>query len=168
SFEALSSTSTSVPNGSASHSDAIASRHRTSSSRCSVLTTQKETSTGTGLLLSPAVRVDVADPSAYTPPYDHALCAALARAGAAVRLCRSASVHGTVPRAEGYAVDERFYRGVPGAGRARVAAKLARHGPDMVATARSAARRGVGVVHFQWLAAQPLDALLLRAFRRPL
>ena len=28
--------------------------------------------------------VDVVDPSAYTPPYDHALCAALARAGADV------------------------------------------------------------------------------------
>jgi len=114
------------------------------------------------------VRVDVVDPSAFTPPYDHALCAALAGAGADVRLVTSAFVHGTVPRAEGYAVDERFYRGVPAAGRLRVPAKLARHVPDMVATARSAARRGVGVVHFQWLAAQPLDALLLRAFRRPL
>jgi len=118
--------------------------------------------------LSPAVRVDVADPSAYTPPYDHALCAALARAGADVRLVTSAFVHGTVPRAEGYAVDERFYRGVPAAGRARVAAKLARHAPDMLAAARAARRRGVDVVHFQWLAVQPLDAGLLRAFPRPL
>jgi glycosyltransferase involved in cell wall biosynthesis len=132
-----------------------------------VLTTQKETSTGTGLLLSPAVRVDVVDPSAYTPPYDHALCAALARAGARVRLMTSAFVHGSVPRAEGYAVDERFYRGVPAGGRARVAAKLARHGPDMIAAAR-AARRDADVVHFQWLAVQPLDAVLLRAFPRPL
>ena len=114
------------------------------------------------------MRVDVADPSAYTPPYDHALCAALARAGADVRLVTSAFVHGTVPRAEGYAVDERFYRGVPAAGRARVAAKLARHAPDMLAAARAARRRGVDVVHFQWLAVQPLDACLLRAFPRPL
>ena len=114
------------------------------------------------------MRVDVADPSAYTPPYDHALCAALARAGADVRLVTSAFVHGTVPRAEGYAVDERFYRGVPAAGRARVAAKLARHAPDMLAAARAARRRGVDLVHFQWLAVQPLDAGLLRAFPRPL
>jgi glycosyltransferase involved in cell wall biosynthesis len=113
------------------------------------------------------VRVDVVDPSAYTPPYDHALCAALAGAGARVRLVTSAFVHGTVPRAQGYAVDERFYRGVPAAGRGRLAAKLTRHVPDMLGAAR-AARRDAGVVHFQWLAVQPLDAVLLRAFPRPL
>jgi glycosyltransferase involved in cell wall biosynthesis len=111
------------------------------------------------------VRVDVVDPSAYTPPYDHALAAALARAGADVRLLTSRFAHGNVPRAEGYAVQERFYRGVP-AGRLRVPAKLARHVPDMLASARAV--RGAGVVHFQWLAVQPLDAVLLRAFPRPL
>src|SRR4051794_9050777 len=166
SVEALSSTSTSVANGSASRSAAIASKQRRSSSRCSVFTTQKETSTATCLLLSPAVRVDVVDPSAYTPPYDHALCAALARAGARVRLVTSAFSYGEAPRAEGYAVSERFYRGAPARGRARVAWKLARHAPDMVATARAA--RAADVVHFQWLAVQPLDIALLRAFRRPL
>jgi glycosyltransferase involved in cell wall biosynthesis len=112
------------------------------------------------------VRVDVVDPSAYTPPYDHALCAALAAAGAEVRLVTSAFDYGTTPRAAGYAVDERFYRGAPARGRARVAWKLARHVPDMLATARAA--RGAGVVHFQWLAVQPLDAVLLRAFPRAL
>jgi glycosyltransferase involved in cell wall biosynthesis len=112
------------------------------------------------------VRVDVVDPSAYTPPYDHALCAALAAAGADVRLLTSAFAHGVAPRAQGYAVDERFYRGVPAAGRLRVPAKLARHVPDMLAAARAA--RGAGVVHFQWLAVQPVDAALLRAFPRPL
>ena len=111
------------------------------------------------------MRVDVIDPSAYTPPYDHALCAALTDAGARVRLITSAFAHGAPPPARGYAVEERFYRGVP-AGRLRMAAKLARHAPDMLATARAA--RHADVVHFQWLAAQPLDALLLRAFRRPL
>jgi glycosyltransferase involved in cell wall biosynthesis len=112
------------------------------------------------------VRVDVVDPSAYTPPYDRALCAALARAGARVRLVTSAFTHGAVPRAEGYEVAERFYRGAPARGRARTAWKLARHPPDMLAVARAA--RPAGVVHFQWLAVQPLDALLLRAFRPPL
>ena len=111
------------------------------------------------------MRVDVIDPSAYTPPYDHALCAALTDAGARVRLITSAFAHGAPPPARGYAVEERFYRGVP-AGRLRMAAKLARHAPDMLATARAA--RHADVVHFQWLAAQPLDALLLGAFRRPL
>jgi glycosyltransferase involved in cell wall biosynthesis len=114
------------------------------------------------------VRIDVVDPSAFTPPYDRALCAGLARAGAHVRLVTSAFVHGAVPRAEGYDVDERFYRGVPGSGRARLAAKLARHTPDMLAAARAARRCAVDVVHFQWLAVQPLDAVLLRAFPRPL
>src|SRR4051794_32027440 len=169
SVEALSSTRTSVSNGSASRSAAIASRQRTSSSRCSVFTTQKDTSTATGLLLSPAVRVDVVDPSAYTPPYDHALCAALARAGARVRLVTSAFSHGAVPRAEGYEVSERFYRGAPARGRARVGWKLARHAPDMLGAARAArAARAADVVHFQWLAVQPVDAVLLRAFRAPL
>jgi glycosyltransferase involved in cell wall biosynthesis len=114
------------------------------------------------------VRVDVVDPSAYTPPYDHALCAALARAGADVRLVTSAFSYGAAPRAEGYGVDERFYRGAPARGRARVAWKLAHHAPDMLFAARSASRRAVDVVHFQWLAVQPLDVALLRAFRAPL
>jgi glycosyltransferase involved in cell wall biosynthesis len=70
-----------------------------------------------------------------------------------------------VPRAEGYEVVERFYRGIPG-GRLRVPAKLARHVPDMLAAARAA--RAADVVHFQWLAAQPVDVRLLPAFRRPL
>jgi glycosyltransferase involved in cell wall biosynthesis len=116
--------------------------------------------------LSPVVRVHVVDPSAYTPPYDHALCAALARAGARVRLVTSPFAHGTVPVPEGYAADERFYRGVP-RGRLRVPAKLARHVPDMLVTAARAAR-GADVVHFQWLAVQPLDVHLLRAFGTPL
>jgi glycosyltransferase involved in cell wall biosynthesis len=114
------------------------------------------------------VRVDVVDPSAYTPPYDHELCAALARAGARVRLVTSAFTHGAVPCAEGYEVDERFYRGAPARGRKRMAWKLARHAPDMLAVAGAARAAAVDVVHFQWLAVQPADAVLLRAFPRPL
>jgi len=114
------------------------------------------------------VRVDVVDPSAYTPPYDHALCAALAAAGADVRLRTSAFAHGAAPRPQGYAVDERFYRGVPARGRLRPVAKLARHVPDMLGAARAARRGGADVVHFQWLAVQPVDAVVLRAFPRPL
>jgi hypothetical protein len=47
------------------------------------------------------MRVDVVDPSAYTPPYDHALCAGLARAGADVRLITSRFAYGGVPRRSG-------------------------------------------------------------------
>jgi glycosyltransferase involved in cell wall biosynthesis len=108
-----------------------------------------------------AVRVDVVDPSAYTPPYDHALCAALARAGAQVELLTSRFAYGEVPPPDGYALREAFYRfavGRPGS-RVRRAAKLAQHAPDMLRLRRRAAR--ADVVHFQWLAVQPLDVRLL-------
>jgi glycosyltransferase involved in cell wall biosynthesis len=105
------------------------------------------------------MRVDVVDPSAYTPPYDHALCAALARAGVEVSLVTSAFAYGDVPAANGYAVDKRFYRravGAPGS-RLRRASKALEHVPDMLAYGRAAAP----LVHFQWLAMQWLDGYLL-------
>jgi glycosyltransferase involved in cell wall biosynthesis len=107
------------------------------------------------------MRVDVVDPSAFTPPYDRSLSAALARAGADVRLVTSRFGYGDVPPAEGYAVDERFYRLAPGrpGSRTRLAAKLAQHVPDMLGYRRAA--RDADVVHFQWLAVQHLDARLL-------
>jgi glycosyltransferase involved in cell wall biosynthesis len=105
--------------------------------------------------------VDVVDPSAFTPPYDHALCAALARAGAGVRLQTSRFGYGPVPAADGYERVERFYRRAAGraGSRARFAAKLAQHVPDMLAYRRAAAH--ADVVHFQWLTVQPLDVHLL-------
>jgi glycosyltransferase involved in cell wall biosynthesis len=112
------------------------------------------------------MRVHVVDPSAYTPPYDHALCAALARAGAEVELITSRFAYGTVAAPERYARRELFYRRVvaaPGS-RVRLAAKLIQHVPDMAAYRRTA--RDADVVHFQWLAVQALDRLLLP--RRPL
>jgi glycosyltransferase involved in cell wall biosynthesis len=102
------------------------------------------------------VRIQLVDPSAFTPPYDHALAAALARAGADVELVTSRFAYGPVPHAEGYAVTELFYR--RSAGRAR-AMKLVEHVPDMLRLRRHVA--GADVVHYQWLAVQQLDALLL-------
>jgi len=106
-------------------------------------------------------RIDVVDPSAFTPAYDHALCVALGRAGARVRLQTSHFPYGPVPSADGYERDERFYRrGGGGAGsRRRFAAKLAQHVPDMLRYRRAAAK--ADVVHFQWLTVQPLDVHLL-------
>ena len=49
------------------------------------------------------MRVHVVDPSAFTPPYDHALCAALARAGAEVELITSRFAYGSVAAPDGYA-----------------------------------------------------------------
>ena len=108
------------------------------------------------------MRVSVIDPAAYTPPYDRALCAALAQAGADVELVTAPFPHGEVPPARGYTVREDFYRFAP-KGRGRRWARLLMHIPDML----RASRRGADIVHFQWLAVQPLDQHLLRAYRRP-
>ncbi len=109
------------------------------------------------------MRVDVVDPSAYTPPYDHALCSALARAGAQVRLQTSRFAYGPVPAADGYERVERFYRrgaaARPGS-RARFAAKVVQQVPDMLRYARTAAPHA-DVVHFQWLTVQQVDVHLL-------
>jgi glycosyltransferase involved in cell wall biosynthesis len=128
------------------------------------------------------VRVHVVDPSAYTPPYDHALCRALGAAGAEVELFTSRFAYGDVPPAEGYVRRECFYRlahrlagrpvhrpGQPPAAvgprsRARLALKLAEHVPDMLRYGRAA--KAAEIVHFQWLAVQQLDGLLLPRPRR--
>jgi glycosyltransferase involved in cell wall biosynthesis len=112
------------------------------------------------------MRVHLVDPSAYTPPYDHALSAALAAAGADVELYTSRFAYGPVPAPVGYERVELFYRATklaPGssaaAQRARRALKLAEHVPDMLRYRRAA--READVVHFQWLAMQQLDGRLL-------
>ena len=106
--------------------------------------------------------MQIVDPSAYTPPYDHALSAALARAGADVELVTSRFLYGPVPRENGYRVTEAFYRhtGSRGLGaRGRMATKLAEHVPDMLRYRRHA--RQAEIVHWQWLTVQPVDAFLL-------
>jgi glycosyltransferase involved in cell wall biosynthesis len=108
------------------------------------------------------VRIQLVDPSAFTPPYDHALAAALVRAGADVELVTSRFLYGPVPSAEGYRVTEFFYRRTArrgAGGRGRVALKLAEHVPDMLRLRRRAA--AADLVHYQWLTVQQLDALLL-------
>jgi glycosyltransferase involved in cell wall biosynthesis len=107
------------------------------------------------------MHVHVVDPSSYTPAYDHALCTALAREGVDVELITSAFAYGSLPRPDGYARRELFYRhafGPPGS-RARLASKLLEHVPDMLRYRRAA--RMADVVHFQWLAVQSLDRYLL-------
>ena len=115
----------------------------------------------------PALRVALVDPSAFTPAYDHALAAALARRGAEVELITSRFSHGSVPAPEGYRVRERFYRRAARLGShspARTAAKIAAHVPGMLAL--RAATRHADVVHLQWLAVPQLDVGLLPP-RRP-
>jgi glycosyltransferase involved in cell wall biosynthesis len=107
------------------------------------------------------MRAHIVDPSAFTPPYDHALSSALARAGVQVELITSRFPYGTVPDPDGYAVRELFYRRAlgPAGSRARLAGKLLSHVPDM-ARYRTAAR-AADVVHFQWLPVQAVDRWLL-------
>ncbi|HET6571891.1 MAG TPA: glycosyltransferase family 4 protein [Solirubrobacterales bacterium] len=111
------------------------------------------------------MRVQLVDPSAFTPPYDRALAAALARAGAEVELLTSHFLYGPVPEAEGYRVRECFYRRSAARGLdapARRAFKLAEHVPDMLRLRR---RLDADVVHYQWLTVPALDASLLPPLR---
>ena len=107
------------------------------------------------------MKVQLVDPSAFTPPYDRALAAALARAGAEVELLTTKFLYGPVPPAEGYRVDERFYRRSAARGleaRARLPFKALEHVPDMLRFRRDAA---ADVVHYQWLTIPSLDVRLL-------
>jgi glycosyltransferase involved in cell wall biosynthesis len=107
------------------------------------------------------MRVHVVDPSAYTRPYDHGLCSALARNGLDVELITSAFPYGELPPPDGYQVRELFYRlalGAPGSP-LRTATKLAEHAPDMLRYRRLA--ETAEVVHFQWLPVQSIDVRLL-------
>lgn len=111
------------------------------------------------------MRVVIVDPPAYTPPYDRALAAALARAGADVELVTSRFRYGPVAEPEGYAARELFYplsSRFHGA-RARLAVKALEHPLGL-------ARLGVlrpDIVHLQWVGAPEIDAWLLRT-RAPL
>jgi glycosyltransferase involved in cell wall biosynthesis len=111
------------------------------------------------------MKVQLVDPSAFTPPYDRALAAALARAGAEVELVTTRFLYGSVPPAEGYAVDERFYRRSAARGLeafGRLPFKAAEHLPDMLRFRREA---DADVLHFQWLTAPGFDARLLPPLR---
>jgi glycosyltransferase involved in cell wall biosynthesis len=111
------------------------------------------------------MKVQLVDPSAFTPPYDRALAAALARTGAEVELLTTRFLYGPVPPADGYRVEELFYRrsaarGLEAAG--RLPFKAAEHLPDMLRLRRAV---DADVVHYQWLTIPPLDVRLLPSLR---
>ena len=111
------------------------------------------------------MHVVLADPPAFTPPYDHELAAALVRAGVEVELVTAPFRFGERPAAAGYVLDEAFYpRSSRLTGRtARVALRALEHPGGM----RRLLRRNADLVHLQWLAAPELDVALLRS-ERPL
>ena len=112
------------------------------------------------------MRVVVADPPAFTPPYDHALAAALARAGAEVELVTSRFRFGAVAEPDGYRRRELFYplsSRLFGRSRLRLPLKVLEHPLGLARLAATPA----DVVHVQWLALPEADSWLLR-HRAPL
>jgi glycosyltransferase involved in cell wall biosynthesis len=108
------------------------------------------------------MRVQLVDPAAYTPPYDHALAAGLARLGVEVELVTSEFPYGPVPREDGYRVREFFYRrgSRPHIGaRRRRLLRAVEHVPDMRRYRRAAEQ--ADLVHYQWLPLPALDRRLL-------
>ena len=122
------------------------------------------------------MRVQIVDPAAYTPPYDHALAGALARAGADVELVTSNFPYGPVPvqhqtggaspsaaaPPRTYAVTELFYRRGSREGlgdRRRRLVRAAEHLPDMLRYRRHA--ESADIVHYMWLPIPSLDRRLL-------
>jgi len=107
------------------------------------------------------VRIQLIDPSAFTPPYDRALARALAATGAEVELITSEFLYGPVPEPVGYEVQETFYRRSSRRGleaKGRVPFKFAEHLSDMLRL------RGMidgDVTHYQWLSVPSLDRRLI-------
>jgi glycosyltransferase involved in cell wall biosynthesis len=106
------------------------------------------------------MRVLLADPPAFTPPYDHELAASLARGGADVTLVTSRFRFGDVPAPVGYRRREAFYplsSRLFQRSRLRLPLKVAEHplGLAMLRAARA------DVEHVQWLVPE-LDRRLFR------
>lgn len=106
------------------------------------------------------MRITVVDPPAYTPPYDHALCAALVRRGHDVELATSRFRHGPTPEPEGYQRSDCFYRFASGS---RLA-KALQHPVDTWRLAGRLRRQARDIVHFQWLPIPRVDQRLLPRF----
>lgn len=112
------------------------------------------------------MRIQLIDPSAFTPPYDRALARALAAAGEDVELITSRFLYGPVPEAEGYKVDDSLYRRSAKRGleaKGRRAFKAVEHILDM---RRLRKMTDADVVHYQWLTMPGIDRRLISP-RRP-
>jgi glycosyltransferase involved in cell wall biosynthesis len=124
---------------------------------------------------SPPPRAVVLDPNANTPPYDRALCAALARAGCEVELATAPFLYEPLPPAEGYRVRHAFFRLAGGAlGRRlglvdrpaiRRLLRAAEYLPDWAALLASLERRRPDVLHVQWSLRPALDQYCWRWLR---
>jgi glycosyltransferase involved in cell wall biosynthesis len=122
------------------------------------------------------LRVVQVDPNANTPPYDRALCAALAAVGCQVTLLTSRFLYEELPRPGGYGLDERFFRlagsrlsgrlGLAARPAARRLLKAAEYPADWVLALAGMLRQRPDIVHVQWSVQPALDLLVWRAVRR--
>jgi glycosyltransferase involved in cell wall biosynthesis len=114
---------------------------------------------GSGLTF-PAMRVVIADPPAYTPPYDRSLATALASAGADVELVTSRFRFGEVQRPLGYSARQWFYplSSQMGSSRMRLAVKALEHPVGMA----QLAMLRPDILHVQWFGAPEADRWLFR------
>jgi glycosyltransferase involved in cell wall biosynthesis len=119
------------------------------------------------------MRVALVDPLAYTPPYDDALAAALARRGHDVTLLTSPFLYGDAPEPAGYEREElflpvssRLFARVPRA-RVRRAVKALEYGPGFGMLLNRLKRLEPDVVHVQWLPRPELDERWVRRLRQP-
>ena len=114
------------------------------------------------------MRIALLDLPSYTPPYDHALAAALARRGHEVELLTSPFPYGEPPPPDGYARRELVF---PLSGRlrarsrVRLAVKALEYLPGVARLRRHLASSSPAVVHAQWLALPRLDVRWLRRLR---
>ncbi len=107
------------------------------------------------------MRIQLIDPSAFTPPYDRALARALAAAGEEVELITSRFLYGPVPEPDGYRVDESLYRRSARRGldaKGRRIFKAMEHVTDM---RRLRGMVDADVAHYQWLTMPNLDRRIL-------
>lgn len=122
-----------------------------------------------------SLRVLMVDPNANTPPYDRALCEALAAAGADVTLATAPFLYERLDPPGGFRLDERFFRiagsrvagavGVARRPRLRRALKAAEYPLNWLALLGSVARHRPDIVHAQWSFEPRTDRLLWTATR---
>lgn len=108
------------------------------------------------------MRIVLADPSSFTPEYDHELASALARAGADVELVASRFRFGEAPEPDGYRRNELFYplsSRLFRRSRLRLPLKALEHPLGLARLTR----RPADVLHLQWLAAPEIDVRMLRS-----
>ena len=119
------------------------------------------------------LRIEMVDPSLFSPPYDIELCASLADLGHRVTLhARQPRPNETDPAQrcpvvrDFYAVSEGLRRSRSPMARLAGPVKVAEHALDLARLARQVGRGLPAVVHVQWLVVPGVDAIALRRLRR--